>query len=208
MRKSNAGTAHPKTNRSARGRRPASRVRYHGACLTSEGHSPVPARNRVLPAFPALPIAKARISDIPSLDALEQRCFDSSVAISQRQFRYLISRPTANIWVCRTDGQVAADLVLLCRQTRRGLHGRIYSLVVAPEHRGRGYARRLLQHCLRELRGAGAYVASLEVHPDNEPALRLYAQEGFKQAAVLQDYYAPGDDAVRLITTLQDKKSK
>jgi ribosomal protein S18 acetylase RimI-like enzyme len=147
---------------------------------------------------PRLHIERARRADLEALVALEQECFDAGVAIPRQQFRYLLARPTADVWVCRCDGHVAADAVVLRRRMPRGVLGRLYSLAVAPGHRGRGHGRRLLQFCLETLRCADAYAAVLEVRPDNAPALRLYTAAGFRCVALLPDYYAAGVSAARL----------
>jgi ribosomal protein S18 acetylase RimI-like enzyme len=143
-------------------------------------------------------IERAQRTDLEALLELEQQSFDASVAISRRQFRYLLARSTVDVWVCRCDRRLVADAVVLRRRTSSGVLGRLYSLAVAPSHRGCGYGRLLLQWCLDALRRAGAYSVVLEVAPDNAPALRLYASAGFHRVAFLTDYYARGLHAVKL----------
>ncbi len=143
-------------------------------------------------------VTPAEASDLEQLSALEKLCFPEDIAISRRQFRYLLSQPTTDIWVCREDGMVVADMVVFRRQTSQGLLGRLYSLAVAPEYRRAGYGRRLMSFTLENLRRAGAYAAVLEVNPNNYPALRLHVRMGFAPVRVLPDYYGPGQNGVKM----------
>jgi ribosomal protein S18 acetylase RimI-like enzyme len=51
--------------------------------------------------------------------------------------------------------------------------------MVAPEHRRRGYGRKVLTHALEVARSQGAERAILHVLEDNYPAKGLYESEGF-----------------------------
>ncbi len=55
-------------------------------------------------------------------------------------------------------------------------------IIVDPETRGRGLGRRLVQGLMHEARRCGARCMSLNVHPGNETAIRLYASLGFVPA--------------------------
>jgi len=63
----------------------------------------------------------------------------------------------------------------------RGAVG-LYDLAVAPEHRGSGRGRALVQALLHWGAEAGATSAYLQVRAQNTPALRLYESMGFKTA--------------------------
>ncbi len=150
------------------------------------------------PCACTVPIKRARRSDLPALVRLEQQCFSEGVAIKPRQFRYLVGRPTVDVWVCHSQGELAGDVILLRRSTPRGLLGRFYSLAVARNHRQQGLGRKLMKHGLNELRRAGAYAAMLEVREDNERAMRLYLALGFQKVIFLKNYYAAGEHAWRM----------
>jgi ribosomal-protein-alanine N-acetyltransferase len=75
----------------------------------------------------------------------------------------------------------------------------VMNVSVAPEHRGRGVARALLRELHTILAGATAGRArlTLEVRPSNEPALALYASEGYLVAGRRKGYYPDnGEDAL------------
>jgi mycothiol synthase len=58
--------------------------------------------------------------------------------------------------------------------------GMVYSLSVHADYRGRGVGRALLQASLEYVRKRGAHSAMLYFASDNEAALRLYLDEGFR----------------------------
>ncbi len=148
-----------------------------------------PPQFEIIPATPA---------DLPALERLEALCFEASVAISRRQFRYLLSSPASWVFVLRHEGVVAADEIVTCRRDRRGLSARLYSLAVDPAHRGKGFGRALLAHAMGLLRSRGARCAGLEVGVDNVPAIALYESFGFRKVARLTDYYGPGSDGWKM----------
>ena len=63
----------------------------------------------------------------------------------------------------------------------RGAVG-LYDLAVAPDHRGAGRGRALVEALLHWAAEAGATTAYLQVRAQNAPALRLYESMGFKVA--------------------------
>ncbi|GAB2619081.1 N-acetyltransferase [Paractinoplanes abujensis] len=56
----------------------------------------------------------------------------------------------------------------------------VRDLFVPPRARRRGVARALLAHVVTAARSAGARRVSLQTEADNEPALTLYAEAGFR----------------------------
>jgi [ribosomal protein S18]-alanine N-acetyltransferase len=69
----------------------------------------------------------------------------------------------------------------------------ILSVAVAPEARGRGYARALLAGHLQGLAHAGVRTVHLEVENGNEPALALYRRLGFAKVGKREGYYVRPD---------------
>jgi ribosomal-protein-alanine N-acetyltransferase len=74
---------------------------------------------------------------------------------------------------------------------------------VRPALRQRGFARRLLEHVLRDAAERGATRAFLEVRRSNVAAVRLYQNLGFSTQAVRSAYYTnPVEDALLLARQL------
>ena len=65
----------------------------------------------------------------------------------------------------------------------------IYDVEVVTEFRGQGYASRLMELFLAEMRRRGVTVVTLEVRVDNLAAIGLYQKFGFAQVSVRQRYY-------------------
>ena len=82
-----------------------------------------------------------------------------------------------------------------------GGEAEILTLAVAPQARGRGLGRALLQAAIARLEAQGAQSLFLEVGTDNPHALALYAGLGFAKVGMRKAYYA-GRDALVLRLSL------
>lgn len=76
--------------------------------------------------------------------------------------------------------------------------GHILNVAVAPEFRGMGIGRLLVQRVLDDCRAAGAEFVSLEVRVSNETAIGLYRQLGFREVGRRKRYYENGEDALMM----------
>ena len=65
----------------------------------------------------------------------------------------------------------------------------LLNLCVRPEAQGRGLARQMLEHLLKQARAEEAKSIFLEVRPSNKRAIRLYESTGFCEVGVRPDYY-------------------
>ena len=72
----------------------------------------------------------------------------------------------------------------------------ILDITVAPEWRGKGVARVLMDHAIQMAREKGAEVLTLEVRASNVAAITLYERCGFTRTGVRSKYYEGVDDAV------------
>lgn len=81
--------------------------------------------------------------------------------------------------------------------------GEILNLAVAPEHRRRGVARRLLEVACRSLHERGVQRAFLEVRESNDAAKGFYQHEGFRPIGRRSRYYRnPPEAALVLVRDL------
>ncbi len=71
---------------------------------------------------------------------------------------------------------------------RRGEAWYISDVVVLPEYRGKGYARKLVESCVEDIRARGGRQVSLDVVSGNKPAIALYRTEGFREYTSLAFY--------------------
>lgn len=139
-------------------------------------------------------VRHAAPADLDALVALE-RHFPGD-RLSRQSLRRLLRGASARAWVYEEAGQVTANAVLLYRAN--SAQARLYSLVVHPDHQGRGIARALLETVEHAAAARGCNRLSLEVRTDNAPALRLYQKAGFQLIRQITDYYEDHAPALRL----------
>lgn len=87
-----------------------------------------------------------------------------------------LGRPVVRFFVIDVDGRVAGAALL----TFGALAGEVGSVVVAPEFRRRGFARRLLAACEAGARAAKRRFTVLDVLEANAPARALYDAAGYR----------------------------
>ena len=167
-----------------------------------------PAAPPRLPMHPDSPPAHIRAATIADLEAIlevEADCFENTEErFTRRQVRTLLQNPRATLLVAEGDGAILGWAASLVRQHRRWRSGRIYSVGVRSEARGRGLGRLLTIALLDRFAAAGITRAYLEVRADNTTALNLYAALGFTPIRRLLAYYGRGVDALSCRAILPD----
>lgn len=145
--------------------------------------------------------------DWPQLLALEIACFEPVDRLSGREFRALLNKVTARVFVKREMGTIVATAIILFR--RNSKIARLYSLAVAPSHQKKGIARALL-YFLEETLQDRCNEIRLEVRKDNSNAIRLYNQLGYHIFAESHHFYGGGEGAFRMkkIIGLNNMESK
>lgn len=140
-------------------------------------------------------IRAASGKDLDAIHRLETRCFALD-AQSRRSLRYLLTRAHAAAWVAESRGAVVAYAVLLFRRGVRA--ARLYSIAVDPAARGAGLGRALLLAAENEAWARGCRRVRAEVRRSNRASRGLFAAAGYREVAVLPDYYPGGEDGIRL----------
>jgi [ribosomal protein S18]-alanine N-acetyltransferase len=143
-------------------------------------------------ARPAPAVSEARQGDAAAIAAVHAASFQRGW--SEEEFHRLL-----------TDRDVVAHRATIGRTLIGFILSRltageaeILSVAIAPNWRGRGFARPLLDLHLRRLAGLGAHTVFLEVGEQNAPACRLYRHAGFYEVGRRQGYYDSGAAAVVL----------
>jgi ribosomal-protein-alanine acetyltransferase len=162
-------------------------------------HDPAPEFAPVAAEAQAdITVRAARPEDVEPAVALEQTCFDT-YCLSKRQIQYLRASKTAVFLVAEEAGRIVGQGIALLKHHRHGASGRIYSLAVKPECRGKKIGQKLLAQMIDDLAGRGARRIYLEVERSNQAAVRLYERAGFRNIGVLPDYYGPGRDGMHMM---------
>jgi [ribosomal protein S18]-alanine N-acetyltransferase len=131
--------------------------------------------------------------DLPAILDIEAQSFDPARRSSRKSLKRSIYSRLQRVLVQDLDGAIAGYVILWAFPRT----WRVYNLASHPSRRNQGVGRTLLNAAARLAAEAGAQRLVLESRPD--PALlRFYEQRGFRVRARLEDYYAPGEDAVRM----------
>lgn len=143
-----------------------------------------------------LKLELAKKKDVKELISLEKICFQED-AFSKNQITYLITKAKGEFIVIRKSNKIIAYLILSKRENSKQL--RIYSIAIAPEARGLGLAKRLMNYteevCKKELKDR----ITLEVSKENLPAITLYQSMGYRIVGERPNYYANGGSALLML---------
>lgn len=145
-----------------------------------------------------LSVQPARLVDVPSIVEIERAVF--SDPWSAQSFREALGHPAVYFsCACRDDGEVLGYVVAWFVADQ----GEIANIAVAPDQRGQGVGRALLDAALGEAATRGIAAVFLEVRDSNQRARELYASRGFEEVGRRRRYYRrPVEDAIVLRRTL------
>ncbi len=127
-------------------------------------------------------IERFTADDLPEAVLIEQACF--SIPWSEASLKMLLCEPYCG-FTLRVDGGLVAYVGMLSVAGE----AQVLNLATLPEHRGRGYGRRLLLRMFDEARARGCDTVTLEVRESNAPARGLYGSVGFTEVGCRPDYY-------------------
>lgn len=147
----------------------------------------------LLPSGSAIRLAKKE--DIDELLEIENRCFTSD-KLSRRSFKHFIKTGPHELWVLTQNEEIVGYSLVLYR-TGTSL-ARLYSIVLVPESRGKGYAAMFLKHSEQQAADRHCVYMRLEVDKQNHAAIKLYQSFGYKTIGELQAYYEDGGDAFKM----------
>ena len=78
----------------------------------------------------------------------------------------------------------------------------LLSIAVNAAERGKGYAKALMEHSHKEFAKQGVKKNFLEVRENNVAAISLYKKFGYEKIAERKKYYADGECAIVMTTSL------
>lgn len=143
-------------------------------------------------------IRKATLEDLPILMELERVCFKDS-RYSREQIEWILRGKDEVTYLYFQDSNAIGSLML----SLQGDMGRVISVGVHPDWRGKGVARELMNVADKWFLDSGAAVVDLEVGVNNKDALNLYRSLGYEVVRVLKKYYPGNEDAFHLRKKLQ-----
>lgn len=163
-----------------------------------------PAARRVILVEPAPPtvydVRPLAPNDLDEVLRLNLRCFENGENYTKHTFSYLLSQPNAICFqVVTAEKRMAGFLFVLVGED--GI-AHITTVGVAPEHRRRGLAERLLDNLERTLKEKGVASVVLEVRVSNRAAQSLYRASGFFVTQRISGYYNDGEDGYLMVKAL------
>lgn len=145
-------------------------------------------------------IRPVRPEDLPRIMEIERASY--TAPWPEASFRGLLRRPDASILIAELDGQIVGYAACWAVYEQ----GELGNIAVAPEYRGRGIAKRLMDAVIEDMRERGVRELFLEVRVTNEVARRLYERYGFEEIGWRPDYYtAPVEDAIVMRKRLEPR---
>jgi len=127
------------------------------------------------------------------------RCFKKGENYTKHTFSYLLNEPTTLSYRVAAPDEPIVGFVFV--MTNQGT-GHITTIGVAPEHRRRGLAEKMLAHCEEALQKREIATVSLEVRVSNIAAQSLYRGLGYTIVQRLNNYYNNGEDAFLMVKSL------
>lgn len=131
---------------------------------------------------------------------LNRRCFKKGENYTKYTFSYLLSEPnTLSYRIAAPSAEMVAFIFVMVGEDGTG---HITTVGVAPEHRRRGLAQKLLIHIEEALKKRSINTIFLEVRIDNLPAQMLYRNFGYSITQRLSKYYNNGEDGFLMVKSL------
>src|SRR6476659_3296339 len=140
------------------------------------------------------------VSQIDECWRLDQRCFIDGEAYSRETFDYLLTAPESVSYRVVTTGGVMAGFVIGLIEPDHT--GHVTTVGVAPEHRRRNLAKRLMWQVEDGFRKRNVRLVRLEVRTLNIAAQKLYESLGYAVTQKLPKYYSNGGDGLLMLKPL------
>jgi ribosomal-protein-alanine N-acetyltransferase len=144
-------------------------------------------------------------SDFEALIAIDKACFPKSIAYGRREMKMYLQAEGAHCIVAQAPGAVAGFVL-----TERGEEfAHVITLDVLEQYRRRSVGSRLLEAAEREAFAHGAALMYLETATINKAAIALWKKHGYRETAMIENYYGRGQHAFEMQKLLaQDENLK
>ncbi len=140
------------------------------------------------------------VSQLDECWRLDQRCFVDGEAYSRDTFEYLLTAPEAVSYRIVTTGGIMVGFVIGLVEPDHT--GHVTTVGIAPEHRRRHLAERLMLQVEEAFRRRGVRIVRLEVRSVNAAAQQLYEKLGYAITQNLPQYYSNGGDGLLMVKSL------
>lgn len=152
--------------------------------------------------YEVFPLTDRNLSEVLRLNV---RCFRNGENYTKHTFNYLLGEPrNLSYRVVTPAGEMVGFVFVLVNEDGSA---HLTTIGVAPEHRRRRLANRLLLHVEKALRLRRILTVVLEVRVSNTSAQSLYREAGYVVVQRLAKYYNNGEDCFLMVKSLADGSS-
>ena len=138
-----------------------------------------------------------RLQDFPRLLEIEDACFGED-GYDRKLFAGFYRKRGCPFIVALEAGKVCGYMLTCIGGRSARYRAEIISIAVAPEHRGKGISKILMDATIRRVRRQGVIRLNLMVKVTNAPAIALYEKYGFELGRIWRQYYEDGTDGRRM----------
>lgn len=143
------------------------------------------------------PLTEKQLKEVMVLNL---RCFRAGENYTKYTFSYLLSESnTLSYRIVTPDGKMVGFIFIMLNENGAG---HITTIGVAPEHRRRGLALKLLNHAEQALQNRRISMMTLEVRAGNIAAQNLYQGLGYSIVQTLNAYYNNGEDGLLMVKSI------
>ncbi len=155
----------------------------------------------IVPAPPTIyEIQRLTIEHLPEVLRLNLRCFRNGDNYTKHTFEYLLNEPkTLSYRTITPAGEIVAFAFVMVNENNAA---HLTTIGVAPEHRRRKVAVKLLEHLENALSNRQIGTVMLEVRVSNTTAQELYRRIGYTIVQRIGKYYNNGEDCFLMMKSL------
>ncbi|MBS1794993.1 MAG: GNAT family N-acetyltransferase [Acidobacteria bacterium] len=154
----------------------------------------------IVPAPPTVyeihPLTEKHLKEVMRVNL---RCFKKGENYNKHTFTFLLNDPATLSYRVATPTEPIVGFVFVMANNGTG---HVTTIGVAPEHRRRRLAVKLLLHVEEALRQRGIATVSLEVRVSNIGAQSLYRSLNYTIVQRLDGYYNNGEDGFLMVKSL------
>ncbi|HMS40406.1 MAG TPA: ribosomal protein S18-alanine N-acetyltransferase [Pyrinomonadaceae bacterium] len=147
-------------------------------------------------AYEISPLTEKHLKEVLKLNL---RCFKEGENYTKHTFAYLLNEPNCLSYQLVTPKTQMVGFIFV--MVENGI-GHITTIGVAPEHRRRGLAQRLLTHAEKALQNRNISTVTLEVRVGNSAAHNPYRELKYSTVQRIKKYYNNGEDGFLMVKSL------
>jgi len=177
------------------------KIRSRWWSQSSDGYPVEPERTVLAAIGLRYDIRPLAVSHLDECWRLDQRCFVDGEAYSRETFEYLLTAPESVAYRATTSGGSMVGFVIGLIEPDHT--GHITTVGVAPDHRRRHLAKRLMAEVEKGFQQRNVRIVRLEVRSLNIAAQKLYQSLGYAVTQRLPKYYSNGGDGLLMLKSLE-----